>query len=914
MVEHQGVCNLAEVERREFGIGEESRVLQFASLSFDASVWEIISALAAGGSLHVYGQESLMPGSGLERVLAEDQITLVTLPPTVLALLGQESLPCLQTVVAAGESCGAEIVERWGRGRRFFDAYGPTESTVCASMGECEAGGNRRPSIGRPIANTRLYILDGELKPAPVGVGGELYISGVGLARGYLGRAELTAERFIPDLYSREGGERFYRTEDVCRYLSDGKIEFLGRSDEQVKVRGYRIELGEIEAVLNECRTVKQSVVLAKDDGRGGKRLVGYVVGEGVETAAELKRHVRGRLPEHMVPEVIIALEEMPITANGKVDRKRLPRVESAGRPPGQEYAPPRNLVEEILAGIFEEVLKLDRVGINDNFSELGGHSLLATQIVSRAKGTFGVGIEVRSVFEETTVEGLAQRIEEAMRSGRRREAPPLVRAPRECQRNGQKDGRLQPSFAQERLWFADRLAPNDPFHNISATVSLVGRLDHGILVSVINEIVRRHEVLRTRFEAEEGAPVQVIDEWRRQTFEIEDLAGLTEEERSEKVRIIRRQEAETGFDLRRGSLLRVKVLKLEEEEHVMLFTIHHIVCDAWSLAVLVREMRDLYGAISQGNGQLLPELEIQYADYAYWQRGYLSDDVLEEQLQYWKKQLSGMSPVINLASDHPRPLVPSRRRAAKSIPLPPELYQSLKALSRQEGVTLFVALLAAFKTLLYKYTAESDIVIGIPMANRNRAEVEPLIGFLANALPMRTDLSGNPRFTQLLKRVKNVALESHVHREIPFEMLVEAIQSERESGQARLFNIAFGVQNAPEEEARPPGLKISLVAAEHDQASSELALWITKGAEAIGAEWVYSADLFEEGTIIRMHSHFETLLSSIVARPDAPLDELETLSEAERARQATDLAVREEQSYSRFKNVKPRVIALSDN
>jgi acyl carrier protein len=677
-----------------------------------------------------------------------------------------------------------------------------------------------------------------------------------------------------------------------------------------VKVRGYRIELGEIEAVLNEHRAVRQSVVLAKDDGRGGKRLVGYVVGAEAEKAAELKRHVRERLPEYMVPEVIIAMEEMPVTANGKVDRKRLPRVESAVRPPGQEYAPPRNLAEEILVGIFEEVLKLDRVGINDNFSDLGGHSLLATQIVSRAKVAFGVGIEVRSVFEEATVEGVARRVEEVMGSGKSPEAPPLVRAPRERQ----KDGTLPLSFAQERLWFADRLSPNDPSYNISATVRLVGRLDLGILVSVINEIVRRHEALRTRFEAEEGAPVQVIDEWRRQEFEIEDLAGLTEEERSEKVGRIRREEADTGFDLKRGPLLKVKVLKLKEEEHLLLFTIHHIVCDAWSLAALVREMRDLYGAISQGHGPLLPGLDIQYADYAYWQRNYLRDDALEEQLQYWNKQLSGKLPVINLAGDRPRPLVLSRRRAAKSIPLPTELYQSLKALSRQEGVTLFVALLAAFKTLLYKYTSESDIVIGVPMANRDRAEVEPLIGFLANVLPMRTDLGGNPRFTQLLKRVKNIALDSHFHRDVPFERLIEAIRPERESGQARLFNIAFGVQNAPEEETRLPGLKISLVAVEHDVAGADLALWITKGAEAIETGWVYSADLFEEESITRMHSHFETLLSSIVARPDAPLDELETLDEAERARQAIDLAAREEHSYSRFKSIKPRAIALSDD
>ncbi|MBO0782795.1 MAG: amino acid adenylation domain-containing protein, partial [Ktedonobacteraceae bacterium] len=475
MATHQGLINLVEAQIEAFRLGTRSRVLQFASLSFDASVWEIFATLAAGGSLHVYGRESLMPGEDLARVLREDRITTVTLPPTVLSVMRAEELPDLETVIAAGEACTAEIVERWARGRRFYDAYGPTEATVCASMGECEAGRDERPSIGRPLANTRVYILDGELEPAPVGVRGELYIAGAGVTRGYVGRPEQTAERFIPNGF--DGGGRLYRTGDIARYLADGRIDYLGRADEQVKLRGYRIELGEIEAVLKEHGSVRQSVVVMREEEEGDRGLLGYVVGEGGVTGAELKKYLRERLPEYMVPEAILVLEEMPVTANGKIDRKKLsmvPTPKEAGRQIETEYMIPQTLAEEIVAGILKEVLKLDRVGIYDNFFELGGHSLLATRVASRIRGSFGVEIGVKSIFEEPTVAELARRVEEAMRKGEKDEAPPLVRVSR--------DGRLPLSFAQQRLWFIDQLNPGSAAYNMPGALRLEGRLEIDVL------------------------------------------------------------------------------------------------------------------------------------------------------------------------------------------------------------------------------------------------------------------------------------------------------------------------------------------------------------------------------------------------------------------------------------------------
>ena len=433
------------------------------------------------------------------------------------------------------------------------------------------------------------------------------------------------------------------------------------------------------------------------------------------------------------------------------------------------------------------------------------------------------------------------------------------------------------------------------------------------LLERVINEIIRRHEVLRTRIEADGGEPTQVIEKWRPQKLQVEDLTGLLPETREAEAWRTARAESRTGFDLRRGPLMRVKVLKLGPEHHLMCFTLHHIVSDGWSLGVLVREICEIYEAISEGKESPLPELQIQYADYACWQRQYLTGARLETHLDYWRKELGDGIPVVNLPSDHPRPALPGYRGAIKSFSLPAGLSQSLRSLSRREGVTLFMTLLAAFKTLLYRYTGREEIVIGTAIANRNRAEIEPLIGFFVNMLPLKTDLSGNPKFRELLGRVKEVALGGYAHQDLPFEKLVEELQPERAASQMPFFNIAFGVQNAPVADLRLKGIEVTPLVMEEERARLDLTLWITEGNEGLQVVWTYSADLFEEERVVRTHGHFETLLSSIVARPDAALDELEMLSEAESARQAANRLNRKEINYSRFKNAKPRAISLTE-
>jgi hypothetical protein len=676
-----------------------------------------------------------------------------------------------------------------------------------------------------------------------------------------------------------------------------------------VKIRGFRVELGEIEAALDEHALVKKSVVIATEDEIGGQRLIGYAVAEEGATEPSLKRHVRERLPAHMVPESILLLDEIPVTVNGKIDRKRLPSA-PAGRRMEQESAASRTLIEEMVVGIFGETLKRNQVGIYDNFFEIGGHSLLATQVISRVRNAFGVEIGVKSIFEEATAKGLAGRIEKEMSAGKKTPAPPLVRVDRE----GEKAGRFPLSFEQQRLWFIDQLEPANAAYNIPSAVRLEGSLNLDALERSINEIVRRHEVLRTRFEVEAGEPAQVIDEWEPRRLEVEDLTSLPPEEREETVRRRMIEDAQTGFDLSAGRLLRVKVLKLEEAVHVVLYTMHHIVSDAWSMMVMIREVGALYDAINGGKSSPLPELQIQYTDYACWQRSYLSGEVLEEHLQYWKHRLDGNLSILNLPADRPRPPVPSYRGSSKSIQLPPELCQSLTALSRREGVTLFMLMLAAFKTLLYKYTAQEDVIVGVSWLNRDRVEIEPLIGFFVNMLPFRTDVGGNPRFRELLMRVKEMALGLYVHQEAPFEKLVETIRPERKLARTPLYNVVFGLQHREkEEEVRLNGLRISREGAEVQSAKVDLMLWITEGQEAMRAGWLYSADLFEEETILRMHGHFETLLHNLVARPDAPLDELEMLSETEQSQQAISRTARRELDYRRFKSVKPRAIPLSE-
>jgi amino acid adenylation domain-containing protein len=697
-------------------------------------------------------------------------------------------------------------------------------------------------------------------------VAGELYISGAGLARGYLGRPGLTAERFVPSPFVP--GARLYRTGDLARSIAPGELDYLGRIDHQVKIRGFRIELGEIEAALLGHDTVEQAAVIASGDS-GSRRIIAYVTGRGEvqPDAGRLRRHLQQVLPDYMVPAAFVMLDQLPLTPNAKLDRKALPTPERLGQ---GEYVAPRNAAETMLAAIFAEVLGLERVGIHDDFFELGGHSLLATQAVARAQQELGVDLPLRTLFEAATVAALAERLQMAPATS----ATPLLPMAR--------DEPVPLSHAQERLWFLEQLGLAGGTYNISVAVRLAGRLDVAALSAALSEVVRRHEALRTRFETRGESAVQVIDPpW---TVLLEPRAVEPGEARQRADAIMRQP-----FDLALDRLLRVALLRLSPDIHVLVLAMHHVVSDGWSMGVLVREVETLYAAFAAGRPSPLHALPIQYADYAVWQRRWLADAALERQLAYWTKQLSGAPGGLELATDRPRPAVPSFRGAVHHFMIDQKRTAALMSLARREGATLFMVLLAAFDVLLARWSGQDDVVVGTPIAGRTRAETEGLIGFFVNMLALRTDLTAAPSFRSVLRRVKAAALEAYAHQDLPFEKLVEALHPTRDLSREPIFQMVFALQNMPQRPTRMAELSIEPFDTGAVQAKFDLEFSVAEVDGGLSASLVYATDLFDDSTIERLVDHFGRLLDGIVAEPDRRICELALLSEAERQQLLSD-------------------------
>jgi acyl carrier protein len=659
--------------------------------------------------------------------------------------------------------------------------------------------------------------------------------------------------------------------------LPDGNIEFLGRHDDQVKVRGFRIELGEIEAALAQHPAVREGVVLAREDTPGEKRLVAYLVAkpEAAPSISELRNFLKVTLPDYMVPSAFVLLASLPLTPNGKVDRRALPLPERGRLELERGFVAPRSPIEEVLAGIWAQVLGIERVGIHDNFFELGGHSLLATKVMSRIRESFQVELPLRRLFEAPSVADLAQQIEAARREAQGPWVPPLEPVSR--------DGALPLSYSQQRLWFLDQLEPGSATYNIPMAVRLQGALPVALLEASLNEVVRRHEALRTRFVSEQGRAVQVIAPTLSLRLPVVDLSGLSEGQREAEAHQLAGEEARRPFDLAQGPLLRATLLRLGEPDHVLLLTMHHIVSDGWSMNVLIREVATLCEAYRRGRESPLPALPIQYADYAVWQRQWLQGEMLAAELDYWRQQLQGAPAVLELPTDRPRPAVQTFHGARQSVRLSPELSEGLRTLSRQEGVTLFMTLLGAFQVLLSRYTGQDDISVGTPIANRHRMETEGLIGFLVNTLVLRTDLSGNPSFRELLRRVREVCLGAYGHQNVPFEQLVEALQVERNLSHSPLFQVMLVVQNASRQALEIEGLSWQPIEVDSGTAKFDLLLQVVDSESGLVGSLEYNTDLFEAATIQRLLGHWQMLLEGIVADPAARLSSLPLLTEAER-------------------------------
>ena len=893
LIPHRSVVNHNFATAALYELRPSDRVLQFASLSFDVAVEEIFPTWLRGGCVVLRPADVLDSHAAFFELLEREQVSVVNLTTPywneLMAELSRtkSSLSKSLRVAAIGGEKGlpegfAFAKRHVGERVRLLNVYGPTETTVTNTAYEfADDDDNGRRDygsvpIGRPIANTEIYVLNEHLQPLPVGVGGEVFIGGGSLARGYLNQPAQTAEKFIPNPFGKEPGAKLYRTGDLARFLPDGNVEFIGRVDHQVKVRGFRIELGEIEAALAEHAAVREAVVIVRED-EGGKRVVAYVVaGEGQTPAtAGLRAFISEKLPEYMMPSAFVFLEALPLTSNGKVNRRALPAPDQSAAELGSDYVPPRTLVEEMLAGMWAEVLGISRPGVYDDFFDAGGHSLLATQLMSRLREAFGVEVPLRELFESPTVAELAQQVEGRLRVGAGVEAPPLL--------PGDRASAPPLSFAQQRLWFIDQFEPGSALYNVPLAVRLTGALDVSALAHSIGSLMARHEVLRTRFVAIEGEPRQVVDDAREFHLEVEDLSGSAREEREREARSRAAEEANKAFDLSTGPLLRVRLMKLADDEHVAVMIMHHIISDGWSLGILIRELDAFYRAHLAGTPAELAELPVQYADFALWQRNWLQGDVLDGQLSYWKRQLDGAPPVLELPTDRPRAAQLDSRGASQEFLLGAELCEQLRALSRREGVTLFMLLLAAFQLLLMRYSGQTDIVVGTDIANRNRRETEGLIGFFVNQLVLRTKIERRWSFRELLREVQRVSLGGYAHQDVPFEKVVEAVNPDRELSRTPLFQHKLVLQNTPEGEVVLGEVRMTPVGIESETAKFEMLWNLADGEQGMEGEVQYDAALYGRESVRRMIGNFRQLLESIAADEEQHLAELEMFTPGER-------------------------------
>ncbi|WP_414542078.1 amino acid adenylation domain-containing protein [Nostoc sp. CCY0012] len=888
MNSHQGICNRLLWMQDTYQLTTADCVLQKTPFSFDVSVWEFFWPLLTGARLVVARPDGHRDPAYLVNLIKQEQLTTLHFVPSMLQAFleaeGLESCKSLKRVICSGEALSAELQKRFFArlSAELHNLYGPTEAAVDVTYWMCSLDSTHHQTvpIGHPIANTQIYLLDKYFHPVPVGVIGELYIGGVGVARGYLNNPELTAEKFIPNPLYTEQGERLYKTGDLARYFPDGSIEFLGRIDHQVKIRGFRIELGEIEAKLIQHSVVQDSVVIVREDNPGDKRLVAYIVAKtdnlesvnNSELISNLRKYFKENVPEYMIPSAFVLLEKLPLTPNGKIDRKALPIPDLTQFIPESEFAAPVTPMEEMLVGIWTQVLGLEKVGVNDNFFELGGHSLLATRVISQIRQAFKVELPLRRLFESPTVAELAKDVQTAINTGKGLELPPINRVWREQD--------LPLSFAQQRLWLLDQLDPGNHTYTIPTAVRLTGSLNITGLEQSLNAVISRHESLRTIFTTVEGQPVQKIQPITEITIPIVDLRGNERSQREAEAQRLALKEAQRPFHLVQGPLIRATLLQLDKTEYILLLTMHHIISDLWSMAILIRELADFYAAFSQGKSLTLPDLPIQYADFAVWQREWMQGKVLENQLNYWKQQLKDAPIKLELPTDKPRPLQPTYTGAIQSFQLPKDLSDALKLLSKQADVTLSMTLLTMFNVLLHYYSKQEDIVVGSPIANRNRSEIEGLIGFFVNSLALRTNLFGNPSFSELLRRTREVTLGAYAHQDLPFEKLVGELQIERDLNYNPLFQVWFTLQNIATPDIQKltlflPDVTLSPFDTNKQISPFDLGLLVSEQAEGISGCFEYKTDLFESSTIVRMVEALEMILRCVVTQPEIRLNQL---------------------------------------
>ncbi len=908
LVLHRGLSNHASAVRSLYRLTASDRVLQFTSIAFDVAAEEILPTLAVGGCVVLRSEASTGSIADFVRFLRDERVTVANLPAPywheLVVEMGRSriTLPeSLRLVIAGSERVLPQRLAEWQKlapaGIRWLNGYGPTETTITATAYEPAVGddlsGCAAVPIGKPIAGVTVHVLDDSMKPTAAGESGELWIGGAGVAKGYLGQPVLTAERFVADPFTDEPGARLYRTGDLVRMRADGNLEFLGRADGQVKFRGFRIELGEIEAALARHPAVRAAAVSLREDAPGRAYLAGYVVAASTPapSSAALRAFVKGVVPDYMVPAVVVTLDGLPLLPSGKVDRRALPQPPMGAGASGETVAP-RTATETLVARHWGDLLGIAEPSVTDDFFELGGHSLLATRLVAELRDAAGVTLSVVDVFSNPTIARLAAHVDLARQGKVEGALPPLGPMPR--------PESIPLAFSQEPIWFLNQIEPGLLAYNTQLSVRLRGPLRMDVLRRAFDEIIRRHEILRTTFEAKQGQPFQVIHPPYRVDIPLIDLRSVPEASRHDESERLIAAEFRRTFDVTRLPLARWSVIQLGDEDFVLVQSEHHFVHDGWSIARLVGEIADLYTAFKDDKPSPLPELPVQYADYVLWQRQWMQGPALDRLLGFWTKQLGGAPPLLNLPTDRPRPKFQTFNGVSRFLDVPEDLYDRVQAFSRHEGVTPFMTMMAAFMTLLHRYTGQSDIPVGSTVANRRIRELEPVIGMIVNPIVMRANLEGDPTFGEFVRRVKTVALEAYAHQDLPFEKIVQALHPERDPAYNPIFQVMFSFHDAPVPDIDLGGTRGAIDYRYNGSAKFDWNIVVLArreqrvgrgnhdADERVTVELEYNTDLFDEATIARAMDQYLCLLAALVGDAGVRLSEAPLLPDAERRRIVT--------------------------
>jgi amino acid adenylation domain-containing protein len=878
--------------KETFGLDESDRFSLLSGLSHDPLHRDIFTPLQLGATICIPPPAEMHAVGRLAEWMKEEKISIAHLTPAMAQVLTDRTsngatdelkVDSLRYAFIVGDVLTKRDVSRLQEtapNLTCINFYGATETQRAVSyfvvpnerLGEISTYEKEVLPLGRGIKDVQLLVLNPSMKLAGVGEIGEIYFRSPHLAQGYMNDERLTRERFLLNPFANADASRLYKTGDLGRYSPDGNVEIVGRADRQVKIRGFRIELGEIEATLAACPGVREAVVIAKQDGKRERRLIAYVVcaGESAPSSIELRRYLKGKLPDYMVPSAFVLLERLPLTPNGKVDRQALPEPADPSLQMREAVAGILTPIQEIISNIWREVLVSEAIGPQDDFFALGGNSLHAMQAVARIRESLRVRLPLRRLFEFSTVAGLAAKVSEALQNEAGLQLQPILPVPR--------NDPLPLSFSQQRLWLMNQIEPGNPAYIIPRRINLSGKLDVRALGRSLDEVVRRHEVLRTRFVIIDSIPQQLVSPHTPLPLPLIDLQELDRTTQERAITDFNAWQARQRFDLERGPLLRCLLLRLSADEHVFLLTTHHIVSDGWSMAIMMRELTRLYEAFSLGRTPQLDPLPIQYADYAVWQRQQLRGERLDQQLRYWREQLKGIKEAINLPTDRLRPAVQSYRGASLQVRIGERESHSLRKEAQRQGVTLYMALVAAFKVLLWRMSGGEEVVVGTAVANRERVEVEGLIGFFVNTVALRSELRGEMSYEEVVRGVREVCMGAYAHQEAPFEKVVEEMQPERDLSRNPLFQVMFILQNAPRVAFEFPGLRVSSVDVETNTAKFELKLNLVDWPEGISGFLEFNTEIFEPASIADMIEDFHSIIRQVIAQPKIKLNDLDRL------------------------------------